>query len=782
MDGVYEHRFGGGTVAALDMEAHPGLDARCHLDFRLAVCALQVIVGEALIIIKGKAAINIRGQQEFIASHLILAQIHQLILRYGDNAPCPQEHGDAAQSYRHLDFLSSFISFPAVVVVEAAAFGQVNLAGLSSLFHHIGHQQGVAEHEVYPFPVSALILLEGHEHRRHNGQPLFMGPGHQGVEIGEQLVAQADGLADVFRLVRIHPGFRHGVVRIGGMNGEPGHENTVLHPAHKELRLRRRAVEASHIAALIGHSRKAHSQHGGDIVLQRLPAGQIITGPHLGIALNARMAGAADREGAKLWVVLRDGLIGQLAHEIAHDRLQIADGAALALVVYTAVLVHHGVILAVVIPDGFAAVLQQIILDVLLPCLAGAVPGEIHEHALAAPPGADARLLTVRGPHEHALLLHFRKLGVYQEHPRLDIGGNHNAPLLHGRKPGGRVLEPVLVPGEGAALDALRCFHRAVAGGKLHPVHRDFFFLGGVDKFQNSIIAVLGQFRVVHGAAQIAQGRFGQHHALARKIRIALNDTADFRPRNQEKVNIPCVGTVGGIAVPVVALLPAQVEVTFRSIVIEIPYCPMGAAGKLDIEGDMLIQGIRFHGIVAHGISGSHVQELLRLVDVAAFFPEAVEMVIRLNAAGMQAAAVTVLPVGEIGNILVEQIPLPVIDRQEKRLLMHDHLQLPALDYGLCVALCKLGGGALHAAALTRHEGIRPGSPGRHHQAVAGLVKIPVETGPDAQNVVCQKIQAQRNSIGFDFIKILTITYFSGFGTYPHVGSPSVRAHLPRSS
>ena len=66
-------------------------------------------------------------------------------------------------------------------------------------------------------------------------------------------------------------------------------------------------------------------------------------------------------------------------------------------------------------------------------------------------------------------LLHLFQQGVNQQHAGFDVGRNDNAALDHLGKPVSGVLKALVVPGEGAALDALLGFHGAVAGGKLEP-------------------------------------------------------------------------------------------------------------------------------------------------------------------------------------------------------------------------------------------------------------------------------------------------------------------------
>ena len=529
-------------------------------------------------------------------------------------------------------------------------------------------------------------------------------------------------------------------------------EDAVLHPAHKELGLRRDAVEAADVAAVVGHAAEGHAQNRGNVVFQGVPVGQVVTGPDLRIALDAGVAAAADREGAAFGVVLLDGLVGQLAHQVAHDRLHRADGAALALKVDLGVLVDHAVVLAVVVPDGAAAVLEQIVLDVLLPVQAGGLLRVVHKEAGAAPPGTDGQAVhtgvVVGGGQEHPLFLHLVEQRMHQQHAGLDVGRDHDAAVMHLGEPVSRVLEALSVPGEGAALDALGRFNSAVAAGKLEAVRGDALLAGGVDEVENGIVAVLRQLGIVHRAAQVAQRGLGQHDALAGQVGVALDNAADGRARNQEQVNVACIGAVAGVAVPVVALFAAHVEVALGRVVVEVAHSLLGAAVQADIKRNVLVQRVGLLGVVAHGIAGRHIHVLLGLVDFAGLLAEAVEAVVRLNLAGVDATVIAVLTVGQVGNVRVQQAAVLVIDHDAEGFLLNDHLQAAALNDGFLLAIGQGGGSALDALAAVLHQVIGAGFPCGHRQAVAGLVPIAVKTGADAQDVIRQEPDAQLDSVG----------------------------------
>ena len=463
------------------------------------------------------------------------------------------------------------------------------------------------------------------------------------------------------------------------------------------------------------------------------------------------MTRAADREGAAVGVVFLDGLVGQLAHQVAHDRLHRADGAALALKVDLRVLIDEGVILAVVVPDGAAAVLEQRVLDVLLPVQTGGFLRVVNKQSGAAPPGADGQTIhtgvVVGGGQEHPLLLHLVQQRVDQQHTGLDVGRDDNAALFHLGEPVCRVLEPLVVPSEGAALDALGRLDRAVAAGQLEAVCGDALLAGRVDEVEHGVIAVLGQLGIIHRAAQIAQRGLRQHDALAGQVGVALDDLADGRAGNQEQVNVARVGAVGRIAVPVVALLAAHVEITLGRVVVEIADRLPGAAVQADVERNVLVERVGLLGVVAHGVAGGHVHVFLGLVDLAGFLAKAVEAVVSLDLAGMDAAVVAVLAVGQVGNIGVQQAPVLIIDHDAERRFLDDDFQSLALDDGLLAAVSQRSLGGLDALAAVLHQFVGAGVPRRHGQAVRGFVPIAVKARADAQDVVGQEPDAQFHGV-----------------------------------
>ena len=154
---------------------------------------------------------------------------------------------------------------------------------------------------------------------------------------------------------------------------------------------------------------------------------------------------------------------------------------------------------------------------------------------------------------------------------------------------------------------------------------------------------------------------------------------------------------------PVVALLAAHVEITLGRVVVEIAHSLLGAAVQADVERNMLVEGVGLLGVVAHGVAGGHVHVFLGLVDLAGFLAEAVEAVVGLDLAGVDAAVVAVLAVGQVGNIGVQQAAVLIIDHDAERCFLDDDLETRPLDDGLPVAVGQGCGGGLDALAAVLH-------------------------------------------------------------------------------
>ena len=341
---------------------------------------------------------------------------HQLVVRHGNDCALADEHGDGSHGDRHLDGLAALVAAELIVpVVPLAACGQVDGAGLGTLFQNVGHQNIPTEQELEALLPCLGVVLEVVDQSAHDGRTGLAGLVLGAVKIGSKAVTQQNGVPDGIRRFPEHPRLGDGVIVGGGVDGEAGLEDAVLHPAHEQFLGGCGAGKAADVRALVGLAGQTHAGDDGDIVLHALPAGIVVAAPGLGVALDAGAAAAADHVGACLGVVLHHGIGTHLAHQGAHDRLQLADGAALAVKIAGAVLVHQAVVLAVVVPDGIGAHGDDGLGEVLFPSCTAFGLGEVPECAVAAPPFADTVGLGVFAVlHEYVICVELVETGVAQ--------------------------------------------------------------------------------------------------------------------------------------------------------------------------------------------------------------------------------------------------------------------------------------------------------------------------------------------------------------------------------
>ena len=124
-------------------------------------------------------------------------------------------------------------------------------------------------------------------------------------------------------------------------------------------------------------------------------------------------------------------MLGGVSHQVGVEDLQLGHGALLALEIALGVTVFHAVHLAVVVPDGLGAHLEDVLLQQLLPGIAALGTGEVEEADLAAPPAAIVRSLAVRGLDEDIVLLEQVDVGVTLQDARLQVGDDIDAAGIH---------------------------------------------------------------------------------------------------------------------------------------------------------------------------------------------------------------------------------------------------------------------------------------------------------------------------------------------------------------
>ena len=199
-----------------------------------------------------------------------------------------------------------------------------------------------------------------------------------------------------------------------------------------------------------------------------------------------------------------------------------------------------------------------------------------------------------------------------------------------------------------------------------------------------------------------------------------------------------------------VALLPAHVKVALVGVVIEISHGLAGVPVELDVKRNVLVQRVGLLGIVAHGVLGAHPHELLGFVQAAGLFAEAVEAIPGRDLAGVDAAVVAVLQVGQVHNVGVELGALGIIDTDAEGVLLDLHPQLGALEHRLVGAVLQRAGGGLDALADVLHKAIQTVFPGGGYQRVGFLRKVTVKAGADAYDVVGQQQDPQLHPVRQD--------------------------------
>ena len=520
------------------------------------------------------------------------------------------------------------------------------------------------------------------------------------------------------------------------MDGEASLEDAVLHPAHEQLLGGCGAGKAADVRALVGLAGQTHAGDDGDIVLQALPAGVVVAAPGLSVALDAGAAAAADHVGACLGVVLHHGIGTHLAHQGAHEGLQLADGAALAVKIADAVLVHQAVVLAVVIPDGIGAHGDDGLGEVLFPSCTAFGLGEVPECAVAAPPFADTVGLGVLAVlHEYVICVELVETGVAQQDTRLDVGHVLGVLFVHGVEVGAGVLEAVGVPCKDAALVVLA----GIAAGQVEAVDGEALFLDGVDKAQHGVIAVLLQLGVVHAGALIAQRTLGQQCRTAGQQGVVVHDAGNGVAADQEAVQIAAVCLKIGVAGPVVALFAAHVEHGLVEVVVEHAHRLVGVAVQTDVEGDVLVEGIHLLGVVAHGVGGALPLEGLVLIQQAGLFAKAVEAVVLLHPAVSHHAVVGVLDEGVAGQGAVQLGAIGSQQLEVDGVLVHHQRHLAGGKGEGAVVLGELGGKGLHTGALTLEQLVHPILPCGGHQNVGFLCQLMVKACADADDLIGHK-------------------------------------------
>ena len=128
--------------------------------------------------------------------------------------------------------------------------------------------------------------------------------------------------------------------------------------------------------------------------------------------------------------------------------LELRHGALPALEIALRVAILDAVHLAVVVPYGLGAHLQDVLLQQLLPGLARSGLGEVDEAAFTAPPAAKVIGAAVRGLDEHVVLLEQVHVRMALEDARLQVRDDVDAAAVHLLEERLRIREALVVPVE----------------------------------------------------------------------------------------------------------------------------------------------------------------------------------------------------------------------------------------------------------------------------------------------------------------------------------------------
>ena len=700
---------------------------------------------------------------------MVVGHAHQLVRGHGDDGALPQEQGDGADLHRDLDGLAALIAGKVVVpVIPPGAGGQVDLPGPGARLQDVCHQDVAAKQELKALVVDVGVVLEFVHQGAHDGRAGPAGLVLGGVEVGGEAVAQQDGVPDQPGRPAVHPGLGDGVVVAGRVDGEPRLEDAVLHPADEQFFFRGGAVEAADVRALVGLAGQAHAGDDGDVVAQGLPAGKVVAAPGLGVLLDARRAAAADDVGAGFGVVLHHGLGAHLAHQGAHQGLELADGAALAVKVAAGVLVQQAVVLAVVVPDGVGAHVDDGFGEELFPGAAAGGAGVVPESAVAAPPFAHGVGVLLGVLDKDAAGVELVKPGMAQQDAGLDIGHVLGALLVHGGKVGAGVLKAVGVPGKDAALVVVA----GVPGGQVEAVDGEAFLLDGVDEVQDGVVAVLFQLGVVHRGALIAQRALGQQGGTAGQQGVVVHHAADGAARDQEQVDVAAVGLPVAVAGPVVALLAAHVEHRLVEVVVKDAHRLAAGAGQPDVEGDVLIKGVHLLGVVAHGVGGALAQELFVLVQHAGLFAKAVKAVLLVHGAVVGHAAVGVQDVGGAGQVAVQQRPVFVVQFEAQGAALGHQADGGRLEGDGLVGDGDFRRHRLDAGALGAEQAVQTVLPGGGGEDVGFFGQLAVKGDPDPDDLVGDKADLDVRAVGVEQERPVQALHGLDFLAKIHEGSP----------
>ena len=162
----------------------------------------------------------------------------------------------------------------------------------------------------------------------------------------------------------------------------------------------------------------------------------------------------------------------------------------------------------------------------------------------------------------------------------------------------------------------------------------------------------------------------------------------------------------------------------------------------------MLVQGVHFLRVVAHGVGGPLAEELLVLVQRPRLLAEAVEAVLLLHPAVVGHPVVGVQHEGIARQVLVEQGVFLVVEPEGDGVLVHLQAEPAGVEHQGFLPLGDAGLNGLEAGALLLKQGVQPVGPGGGGQHVGLLRQLLVEGGADADDLVGDKIELDVGAVG----------------------------------
>ena len=182
---------------------------------------------------------------------------------------------------------------PAIKVVPAGLiFRQPRRALALAGLHDAGDEEIAAEQEVVALLEGLRVMLVIEEGRAQHRLIVSVRLPQQGVEVGQQAIAQLNRASNRRQDRRIHPRLVDRAIVVPGVDREARMHHPVLHPAHEQLGVRLITGEAADVVTDVIEAGEAHPQPHAGVVAKGIPIGAVIAAPGLHVALHPGAARA----------------------------------------------------------------------------------------------------------------------------------------------------------------------------------------------------------------------------------------------------------------------------------------------------------------------------------------------------------------------------------------------------------------------------------------------------------------------------------------------------------